>query len=358
MIEHVGAKQINAVNPIAKRDLLIFDAVIVPDLPGAIGQFAASDAAALEWLEGEGCIRSLGPTEFMAMTKAAGRAGSFLMGKAALGTFLLQIGMVMERYRSLVGDGENDHQWVAVLGHENHVDYTAQLVASFYKNHPTIRVAPLLRNFSGLAPFRIEGNANSLLNFLINSRSEYDQAVRSLHLDQDQHNSCYDSAVWVLKHLMERTQDGSQIGATQTEVLQIVLEEFPLPDESVSWEQILDYRRDPDSQARLQWLRAWMKRLAEGDLGEREIHDEYQELLFAFRDHMRIHRMKVQAGGIQALWTLPATVLENVLRLRFTKVGEALFWTKYRHVELLETERAAPGREIAYVVSTQQKFGK
>jgi hypothetical protein len=355
MIEHLAAKQIHPGDPLNKRDLLLFDAIITTDLPRVIKQSVASDAADLEWLAGEGCIRNVGPEESEAAFRAA--AGSSSVEKAVLGIFLLQIGMLVERYRSLVGDEEDDHQWVAVLGHENHVDHYARLIASYYKDHPTVRAVPLLRNFSSLTPFRIEGNARGLLDFLTNVRADYEKAIKTLHVEPELYHIFYKLSVEILKDLSRKRPVGQPVEAPQSDVIQIVLEDFPMPDESVSWEQILDYRRDPDSQARLNWLRSWMKRISKGELTQREIHDEYHELLFAFTDHMRIHQMKMRPGGIQALLALPTTVLENVLRLEITKLPEALFWTKHRKIALLEAERAAPGRELAYVFMSQQKFG-
>lgn len=356
MIEYLGAKQIHAVHPLTKRDLLLFDAIITPDLPRVIEQSAASDAADLEWLAGEGCVRNVEFAETEAAFRAAAGEDSSSVEKAVLGMFLLKIGMLVERYRFAVGDEEDDHQWVAVLGHENHLDHYARLVAAHYKDHPTVRAVPLLRNFSALTPYRIEANVQGLLNFLSNVRSDFEQAIKTLHVDPAFYHLLYNTAVELLQDISRKTA-AAPAAPPGTDVIQIVLEDFPIPDESVSWEQVLDYRRDPDSQARLHWLRAWMKRISKGEATEREIRDEYDELLFAFQDHMRIHRMKMQPGGIQALFALPTTVLETVLRLEFTKLPEALFWTKHRKIALLEAERAAPGRELAYVVMTQQKFG-
>lgn len=354
MIEHLGAKRLGPLNPLLKRDLLLFDAVVTSDLPRTLATSAAADVAAVESLAAEGLIRDIAFPSLVPAFHAGAGDDALFREKAALGILLLEIGVALARYRSLVGDEEDNHEWVAVLGHQNHVDYTARMIALHYRDHPTVRAVPLLSDFSAMDSFRIERNAGELLGLMILIRREYVDAVRTLRLETQTYREFYEVAVDILQRLV--AQEGAEQSATrlQTNVLQVVLEDFPMPDESVAWEQILDYRRDPESRRRLKWLRAWMKQVSEAEHTEREIREEYEELLFSFRDHMRFHRMKSRPGAFQALLTL----LENTVKLQFTKLPEVLFWTRHRQIELLEAERAAPGRELAYVVASEQQFGK
>lgn len=50
--------------------------------------------------------------------------------------------------------------------------------------------------------------------------------------------------------------------AVTTDIVQIALDALPVPDESTSWEQILEYRSDPDSQSKFLALRHWMNEVA------------------------------------------------------------------------------------------------
>lgn len=358
MIVHLGAKHIDPSRALEKRDLLLFDRIVTAGLSQTLASLQGADAAALEWLASEGCVQDFDLRELSAKLPKVAEGDFLFAEKAAVGIILQHVGLTLERYQATRGGDSEEHRWVAVVGRENHVDYAARMIASHYRDHPTIRAAPLISHFSSMDVFHLERNAERLLHFLTSARSEYESALRSMPSDHDFYLAFYEVAIGTLDRMSKQNEDGDDVPLERTEVVQIIMEEFPMPDEGVPWEQILDYRRDPDSQARLQWLRAWMKKITEADFSEREIRDEYHELLFAFNDHMRVHRMKVQSGGIQALWTVPASVLENVIRLRFTKIPEALFWTKHQQIALLEAERAAPGRELAYVVTSQKKFGR
>lgn len=354
MIEHLGAKRLDPLNPLRKRDLLLFDAVVTPNLPKTLATSAAGDVAALESLGAEGLIRDISFSSLLPALQAGADEDALFVEKAALGVLLREVSLTIAQYRSLVGDEEDNHRWSAALGHMNHLDYTARMIALHYRDHPTIRAVPLLSNFSAMDRFRIQRNAGELLGMMIAIRSEYVDAVRMLRLEREMYRDFFEFAVECLQRLV--AEGGAEESAIRprTDVLQVVLEDFPIPDESVAWEQILDYRRDPESRRRLQWLRTWMKRVAEAERTERELREEYEELLFAFRDLMRLHRMKSRPGAFQALLTL----LESTAKLQLTKFPEVLFWTRHRQIELLEAERAAPGRELAYVVASQQQFGR
>ena len=50
---------------------------------------------------------------------------------------------------------------------------------------------------------------------------------------------------------------------TKDNILQIVLNEFPIPDELTPWDQIRDFRSDPDSKRRFLALKNWINRMAQ-----------------------------------------------------------------------------------------------
>lgn len=51
-------------------------------------------------------------------------------------------------------------------------------------------------------------------------------------------------------------------GATKTDVIDVVLKSLPVPDDSISWEEILEYRSDPDARGKFLALRRWMSKIA------------------------------------------------------------------------------------------------
>jgi hypothetical protein len=66
--------------------------------------------------------------------------------------------------------------------------------------------------------------------------------------------------------------------------------------------------------------------------------------------------MKISPGRIRTLLTVPAEIAESIASKKWGEAMRKVFWIHSRKVALLEAERNAPGREVAYVVQAQEKF--
>jgi hypothetical protein len=71
---------------------------------------------------------------------------------------------------------------------------------------------------------------------------------------------------------------------------------------------------------------------------------------------MKLHKMKAGTTTFQTLITLPLTLMEDLIRLRFSKLPEPIFALRKRKLSLLEAELNAPGRELAYVIKAEEEF--
>lgn len=78
--------------------------------------------------------------------------------------------------------------------------------------------------------------------------------------------------------------------SAKNEVIRIVLNALPVPDEQTSWEQIIEYRDDPDSQSKFLDLRNWMTEIARNELTPNEA-EEKLEYLLSQRSSARFHLM-------------------------------------------------------------------
>ncbi len=150
-------------------------------------------------------------------------------------------------------------------------------------------------------------------------------------------------------------------GTSQETVADLVVKELPVPADDTPWEAILEFRSDPESRRRLFELRHWMsdvsRKVATGQVSEGELEEQLEFLLHEYREHMRLHRMKINTSGLETIVTAAAAVAENLCKFRFEKMAKSLFVFRHRKLDLLEAERAAPGREVAYVVESQDAFG-
>jgi len=131
-------------------------------------------------------------------------------------------------------------------------------------------------------------------------------------------------------------------------VLRVIIEQFPYPDESTSLEQIPEFRSDPNNQRTLVSLRKWASNIA-ANATAAEVAHELQHLVGEYEHYMKIHEMKIQRGVWETVITIAAESIEHMLKIQFGQLAKSIFAISSRKVDLLEAELKAPGRDIAYV---------
>ena len=133
------------------------------------------------------------------------------------------------------------------------------------------------------------------------------------------------------------------------DVLQILINGLPLPDKDVSWEQIVQYRSDPNSLNRFLDLRNWINEIAVGKLTPLEAEQRLQPVLKRFRKQMEIHQMKTVSTTLGALVTTSPDVIGNLLSY---PGGTKVCFFAHRKLVLLEGEALSDVSEVAFVLGT------
>lgn len=132
-------------------------------------------------------------------------------------------------------------------------------------------------------------------------------------------------------------------------VLNVIINKFPIPLGDVSWEQILDFRADEDSRRKLLGLRSWITKIGYSNLTINKIEQEVEYLIMEYENRMKLHKMKYQYGNIELVTMGIAEVLENLVKLKFSKLAKSIFDLKKRNIDVLIGETKAPGKEMAYI---------
>lgn len=132
------------------------------------------------------------------------------------------------------------------------------------------------------------------------------------------------------------------------DVLQILINGLPLPDKDVSWEQIIEYRSDPNSLNRFLDLRNWIRDIARGKLTSLEAEQRLQPVLKRFRKQPEIHQMKTVDTTLEAFVTTSPNIVSNLVSYPGTKI---CFFT-HRKLVLLEGEAPSEVSEVAFVFGT------
>jgi len=149
----------------------------------------------------------------------------------------------------------------------------------------------------------------------------------------------------------------TQTQGRKEDVVKVTLNALPLPDESISWEQIIEYRSDPDSRSKFLALRHWMSEVARAELTPAEVEEKLEYLIDQYQKHMKLHLMKTNVGTLETIVTTGAEFLGDLVSFKWGKAAEALFSLRRRQVALLEGELTAPGSEVAYIVKAMETFG-
>ncbi len=144
--------------------------------------------------------------------------------------------------------------------------------------------------------------------------------------------------------------------ADRDAVIRISLREFPFPSEATSWDVINNFRRDEAARAQFHRLKQWINKTGKAVLKEYEVSDELRELLNEYEEGMRLHKIKAQQGIVEVLVTTTADVAEGILKLKWSDAAKSIFNVRNHKIKLLEEERAAKGREVAYIVTARGKF--
>ena len=143
----------------------------------------------------------------------------------------------------------------------------------------------------------------------------------------------------------ELTQQTSSVG----DVIDLTINQLPIPDDSTSWEQIMEFRNDPATEGKFLDLRNWMNEIARAKLTPLEVEQKLEWLVHEYQRHMELHRMKINVSALE-------TILVSIADRKFGDIVKGLFSVRHRKIALLEGELKAPGREIAFISKAQETF--
>lgn len=141
-------------------------------------------------------------------------------------------------------------------------------------------------------------------------------------------------------------------------VVNVTLSRFPMPEPDTPWEQILEFKADSETNQKLRRLRLWIAKLGRENRSPVEIADLLETSVHEYEQHLRVAKIRFRHGTLQSLLLVTADVLENLAHLKFGKATEQLLSIGEKRIQLLDHELKAPGRELAYLASVRQRFGK
>jgi hypothetical protein len=346
----IGVKDLAKV-PLSKRDLLLFDKILVPQLHVDLASASAVVRADLEWLVG---------AEMLEESVEPLTAHSVVAKTDLLTPALHRLTAILFTHADVLGPAAGVHpRGMKAIAASAESVLSTRIVAAHTQEVGGVRSVPLIHSSEGRNEFDVFGTLSSFLPHIVVLLDSISAGRVQVSPPAGREPSYEYTRVYVDFYgaAVEDVVASQSAGTVATSpVLDIVLKALPLPDESVPWEKIRDFRDDADARANLLGLRQWMRKVAAANTPAMEIREELEYLRASFDSHLRFHRMKTRPGIVRTLVTLP-TALGKAAKLDFGGAVDALLIAKTREIALLEAERSAPGREVAYISKATEKFG-
>jgi hypothetical protein len=264
----VGVKE-TTVHPLSKRDFLLFDKILVPELD--VDLATASDPAVradLKWLESNGMIEDASPINAMRHVRESDPVTPAIFSLTSL--------LVSDSAALAALSGANPVGFKN-LAQLSLLEIAPRMIAAHYQDTNGIRSIPLHERASRLAQRDVYQGISEHLpaieKFL--ERVRAGSARFTLYPGVERFGERF-----AQERLLAGYVDDFEIlaraelmpGVIPSPVLDVVVEALPMPDESVPWQQIREFTLDPDTRLQLLELRAWMRKVAAASIPAHERH--------------------------------------------------------------------------------------
>lgn len=145
---------------------------------------------------------------------------------------------------------------------------------------------------------------------------------------------------------------------TQEEVLNIALLKFPVVDNNISWERIIEFKNDSDSHLKFLKLLNWSTDLTKSKYTYQELKEKIDFLTLEYEDALKLHELKYSISTFQSFVLGAAEFIENLIKLKFASILKSALEVKKQKIEMLAAEKQLPGNEIAYFIKATKDLAK
>jgi hypothetical protein len=149
-------------------------------------------------------------------------------------------------------------------------------------------------------------------------------------------------------------QDDPRI--TIYDVLKIEVGALPVPVEHVPWQQIIEYRNDPDTKGSFLLIRDWMNEVARGVFTLSQVEETLEYLVNRVRRSLEAHAINSTTIGLVAYVVTNPEFLQTLAGAGPDWGTRALFSVEHLKLGLLEGESTSPGSAVAYLVEMDLSF--
>jgi hypothetical protein len=139
-------------------------------------------------------------------------------------------------------------------------------------------------------------------------------------------------------------------------VAAVVLDGLPTPDPSTPWEAILEFRSDEPAIQSLRRLRRWLRTFASQGRSPAEIREEIEYMIQDHMAYLSLHKITSTRSRLDILLSLEAEAIDTLEQLKFEAATQTVVEVRKHQMGLYELERAAAGREVAYITNARRRL--
>lgn len=194
----------------------------------------------------------------------------------------------------------------------------------------------------------LKENANCPESHLKASNAHFELMAIEERLFALLHKEKYNEEVIPVSSLA--SYDTLELSLPKTNVYRVLINNFPIPDETVPLHDIIQYRDEESNRLNFLRLRKWARNISEKNLSEKEIAQEVEYLIAEFNHEMELAGMKYKTSKFEFILKIIPTTLENAVMLNLNKLIAPLFELRKQKISLLEVENNAKGNELAYII--------
>jgi len=136
-----------------------------------------------------------------------------------------------------------------------------------------------------------------------------------------------------------------------------VLNKIPAPADDTSWEQLFEFRSDPDVKRKYYALVNWINDMSDADMPLPHLADKYNQLYSEYLRQYHLHKLQNSLTKVEMLVLGGFEVVTSLLfHQNVMTAFKGLLNIRKEQIALLEGEKNIVGRELAYIVTAEERL--
>jgi hypothetical protein len=132
------------------------------------------------------------------------------------------------------------------------------------------------------------------------------------------------------------------------------LKRLPTPSEDLPLEDLVAFKRDPDTQYKFASFWHWTNKIAKGASRQHDLEEEIDWLITDYSHHLEQLTKEVNYERAEVLIATPVEMLEDLAKLRWGKVVRGIFALGKKKISAHSAELKLPGSELAYITDASK----